>query len=149
MASAGGSVVSECGPEDAWAALKSDPDAQLVDVRTRAEWSFVGVPDVSALARETLLVEWRMFPNMQPNSQFADQVFAAAGTKIPSQVYFICRSGARSMEAARAMAAACNERGAAVRCVNVAEGFEGDLDQDRRRGRMNGWKARGLAWFQS
>ncbi|NNU79120.1 rhodanese-like domain-containing protein [Halovulum dunhuangense] len=141
--------IDECDPEETWNALKDDPRAQLVDVRTRPEWSFVGIADLTALGRETILSEWRMYPDMRVNARFADDLFAAFDAQIPSQIFFICRSGARSLDAARAVAEVAAQRGLHLRCVNVAEGFEGDLDPHRHRGSMNGWKARGLAWIQS
>ena len=59
-------------------------------------------------------------------------------------IYCICRSGARSASAASALTEAGFSN-----CFNVAEGFEGDLDDSRHRGQANGWKARGLPWIQS
>ena len=53
------------------------------------------------------------------------------------------------MAAAHLIAEAFAAKGQAVDCVNVAEGFEGDLDGERHRGNLNGWKARGLSWRQS
>lgn len=144
-----GVSVDECNPAEAWTALKQDPTAQLVDVRTRPEWSFVGIPDLSSLGRNAILAEWRSFPDMQICADFAEDLLGAFGTDVPQQLFFICRSGARSMEAAREIASTCSNRGISTRCVNVAEGFEGDLDDDRHRGQANGWKARGLSWQQS
>ena len=142
-------AVANVSPVTAYDTLKNDPAALLVDVRTRPEWSFVGVPDLSDLAREPILIEWRQFPEMGVNSDFAQSLLEAAGGALPQQMLFICRSGARSMEAANAVVAFAQSRGEAVRCFNVAEGFEGDLDADRHRGALNGWKARGLPWRQS
>ena len=39
---------------DAYSMLERDKSAVLVDVRTKAEWSYVGVPDLSAIDKETL-----------------------------------------------------------------------------------------------
>ena len=141
--------VSECDPRQAWNGLESNPDAQLVDVRTRPEWSFVGIPDLSSLNRQAVLIEWRQFPSMSVNPNFAEDVLAALGGALPDTLYFICRSGARSMEAAIHVSDVFDQRGRKVQCVNVAEGFEGDLDHNRHRGTRNGWKARHLAWLQS
>ncbi len=149
MASGGGSKVSECGPEAAWADLGANKKAVLVDVRTRPEWSFVGVPDMQTAEAGIMLSEWRQFPGMAINSDFAASLLSDLGQEVPERIFFICRSGARSMEAARAVAEALNARGESVDCVNVAEGFEGDIDQDGHRGRRNGWKARGLPWRQT
>ena len=68
---------------------------------------------------------------------------AALGADKDSELFFICRSGGRSLMAARAIAA----QGFA-HCHNVADGIEGPLDQHRRRGTVAGWKAVGLPWLQ-
>lgn len=141
--------VTEVDPKTAWAALKDNPDAVLVDVRTKAEWSFVGLPDLSALGKQAVLVEWATLPGMQQNPDFLDGIISQLGESAPSTVFFLCRSGARSLAAARLTADAFAAIGEAVSCVNVAEGFEGDLDQDGHRGKVNGWKANGLSWRQS
>jgi hypothetical protein len=36
-----------------------------------------------------------------------------------------------------------------TRAYNILEGFEGDLDDDRRRGTLGGWRRAGLPWVQS
>lgn len=129
----------DVNPEDAYAALGADADAVLIDVRTSAEWAFVGVPAVERLLR----ISWQVFPSMQVNEQFVASV-REAGIPANAPIYCICRSGARSAAAATALTTAGYDN-----CYNVAEGFEGDLDGERHRGRKNGWKARGLPWMQS
>ena len=132
---------------EAWALLKSDPAAQLVDVRTAAEWTFVGVPDLSTLGRGAILVEWQSYPGMARNAQFEaalSEKLKAAGASQDAPIAFLCRSGARSQAAAAAMTAKGFSK-----CFNVAGGFEGDLNQDRHRGQSNGWKASGLPWVQN
>jgi rhodanese-related sulfurtransferase len=134
-------------PTEAWEMLKGDPKAQLVDVRTAAEWNFVGVPDLSAARRATILIEWQSFPSMARNPQFESLVaerLKAAGADAQTPVAFLCRSGARSKAAAIAMTAAGFSK-----CFNVVGGFEGDIDSSRQRGRTNGWKAQGLPWQQT
>lgn len=131
---------------DTWRRLVDDPTAVLIDVRTRAEWSYVGLPDLSALGRRVVLVEWQSFPDNQPNPAFVEELsreLTAIGASVKSELYFICRSGARSLRAAEAMMRAGYER-----CSNVAEGFEGPLDEARHRGTRSGWKAQGLPWVQ-
>jgi rhodanese-related sulfurtransferase len=134
-------------PKEAWALLQSDPKAQLVDVRTAAEWTFVGVPNLGQVGRKAILVEWQVYPSMGRNASFEDGVaerLQAAGATATTSVLFLCRSGARSQAAARAMTAK-----GFTKCFNVAGGFEGDVDADRHRGRANGWKASGLPWVQT
>ncbi|MEO1548830.1 MAG: rhodanese-like domain-containing protein [Pseudomonadota bacterium] len=142
-------AIDICTPDEAWKSLEADPSAALIDVRTRAEWSFVGIPDIGPLGRETVLIEWAQFPTMAPNPAFAEAVLSAVEPKDGGQLFFICRSGARSRDAAHLVKASCAEQGVEVRCVNVDEGFEGDLNTHSHRGVLNGWKARGLPWRQS
>ncbi len=141
--------VFEALPQEVWDTLESDGKAVLMDVRSRAEWSFVGIPDLTALGRSALLVEWAGFPDMSVNPQFAEQVVDRLGPEIPRRLFFLCRSGVRSLSAAEAVADLLASRGVGGECINVAEGFEGDLDGEGHRGRLNGWKVRGLAWRQS
>jgi rhodanese-related sulfurtransferase len=134
--------------EEAWRVLEANPDAVLVDVRTQAEWSFVGLPDLSSLGKQALLLEWQSYPAMRPNTAFASELAAKLGSALGEKakdvpVLFLCRSGARSRSAAVALTA-MGFRAA----HNVAHGFEGDLDGERHRGHQNGWKAAGLPWTQ-
>lgn len=150
LSSAGAGGVSEIADvpvKETWGRLSRDPNAVLVDVRTKAEWSFVGVPDVASLGKQVVLLEWQTFPGGQVDPQFADRLAAAlseAGVAKDHEIFFICRSGGRSKSAATAMAA----RGY-THCRNVADGFEGPLDPQRHRGSSGGWKAAGLPWLQS
>lgn len=129
-------------PQQAYEAIERDPGAALIDVRTRAEWSFVGVPDLRAAGRQPALVEWQSYPSMALSPDFAgDAVRAGIGKGRP--LYFLCRSGARSRAAAIAMTAA-----GFGPCYNVAGGFEGGRDGEGHRGTVEGWKAAGLPWRQ-
>jgi len=127
---------------EAWALLQQG--AQLVDVRTAAEWAFVGLPDLSGLGRAVHRVEWQIFPTMAPNPNFVAETAAAVGADKDVPVLFLCRSGARSRAAAIALTAAGYRQ-----AFNIAGGFEGDLDASRQRGKTNGWKAGGLPWTQT
>ena len=128
---------------ETYALLERDPDAVLIDVRTRAEWSYVGVPDLSGLGRGVVVVEWQSFPDGRPNPSFIGDL-AAAGVRPDAPVAFICRSGARSRFAAEAATA---EGFSAA--YNVSDGFEGPLDPAGHRGTIAGWKAAGLPWRQT
>jgi len=133
--------------EAAWRRLSEESDVILIDVRTRAEWAFVGLPDLTSLGKEPVLVEWQMFPDSRPNPAFVSELtdrLAALGATKDTELLFICRSGIRSQAAAQAML-----RAGYSRCFNVAEGFEGPLDDTRHRGVRGGWKAKALPWGQS
>ncbi|MBO0899328.1 rhodanese-like domain-containing protein [Cellulomonas sp. zg-ZUI222] len=130
-------------PTEAWDLLAERDDAVLVDVRTDAEWRYVGVPDLRGLGRQAALVEWVSYPSGRPNAAFLDQLSAAGvapGDERP--VVFLCRSGQRSIGAAQAATAA--GYGPAY---NVLEGFEGPTGPDGHRGHT-GWRAAGLPWLQ-
>lgn len=129
-------------PQQAWDVLKSDPAAVLIDVRTRPEWGFVGVPDLSAIGKEAALISWQLFPDMARNPEFEAAV-EGLGIARDAPVFFLCRTGGRSRAAAIAMTAAGYGT-----CYNVAYGFEGEPDQERHRGLVNGWKAERLPWVQ-
>ena len=135
-------MVENVTPKQAWEALRANPDAQLVDVRTDPEWTFVGVPDLSDADKQPVLIPWQMYPAMQVNAQFVDQM-RQAGFMPGHHIYFLCRSGARSTAAAQAMQAAGYPN-----VYNVAEGFEGPPDQRGHRGTVAGWKAESLPWRQ-
>ena len=143
---ADGVMIEDVPVADVWARLKEDEAAVLIDVRTRAEWAFVGVPDLSAIGKRVVTVEWQTFPDSRVDPGFSDRLgrlLEGAGVKRNTELFFICRSGGRSRMAAEAMVAA-----GYARCRNVAEGFEGPLDADRHRGRMAGWKFAALPWVQ-
>ncbi|MFC8192964.1 rhodanese-like domain-containing protein [Cellulomonas sp. NPDC057328] len=130
-------------PTEAWELLDGHPDAVLVDVRTDAEWRYVGVPDLRALGRQAALVEWVSYPTGRPNPRFLDQLAATGVTPGDGRpVVFLCRSGQRSIGAAQAATAA--GYGPAY---NVLEGFEGATGPDGHRGH-EGWRAAGLPWVQ-
>jgi rhodanese-related sulfurtransferase len=132
---------------EAWKLLEQDASAQLIDVRTTAEWAFVGQPDLAPVGRDVLSVEWQTYPQMSINPDFAKTVETQVrrlGANENTPLLFLCRSGGRSRAAAIAMTQAGFKR-----AYNVAGGFEGDLDDGRHRGKRNGWKAEGLPWRQS
>ena len=124
----------DVSPQLAWAWVQAG-EAVLVDVRSDAERAWVGfVPGAQALA-------WKQWPGMAPNPEFdaGIQAVAAQGKKL----VLLCRSGVRSIAAAQR----ATELGA--RAYNVLEGFEGDPDAEGHRGRLGGWRKRGLPWKQN
>ena len=131
-------------PQQAWELLAEDAEAVLVDVRTRPEWTFVGVPDLGPLGKEAAFVEWTSFAAGSVNPHFLEQL-AQVGLEPGDgrRVVFLCRSGQRSISAARAATAA-----GFGPALNVLEGFEGPLDAEGHRG-SSGWRALGLPWVQS
>ncbi len=130
-------------PAVAWKILSENADAVLIDVRTRAEWNYVGLPELASAGKKPALLEWQMFPSMQVNAEFVTALGGAIADK-ETPLLFLCRSGVRSAAAAKAMTAAGYST-----CLNVSDGFEGPIDAQGKRGAQAGWKAAGLPWRQS
>ena len=135
-------MVDNVAPRQVWEALTTDKNAQLVDVRTDAEWTFIGLPDLSEAGKQAVTISWQVYPQMQVNTGFVDQL-RQAGFTPDHHIYFLCRSGGRSMAAAHAAEAAGFSH-----VYNIADGFEGNPDQASHRGVVSGWKAAGLPWRQ-
>lgn len=123
-------------PKEAYALLQQLPAAKLIDVRTRAEWDYVGrVPD-------SVLIEWNTYPAGQRNPDFLGQLLAQVA-KSDAPVMFLCRSGVRSHHAAQAASQAGYSN-----AYNILEGFEGDKDARGHRNTVGGWRFAGLPWIQ-
>jgi rhodanese-related sulfurtransferase len=135
-------MVGDATPQQAWDVLSVRPDAQLVDVRTSAEWTYVGVPDLAPLGKRVVLVQWQTFPAGAPNLDFIEQL-GAEGLTRQHEIFFICRSGARSL-----CAAELAEQSGYPLVYNVTDGFEGPADPRGHRGLVIGWKIAGLPWKQ-
>ncbi|MEQ9640761.1 MAG: rhodanese-like domain-containing protein [Alphaproteobacteria bacterium] len=131
----------EVSSAEAFKRLGAGNNAVLLDVRTRPEWQFVGVPDLRGIAKQTLFLSWQEYPDMAIRDDFVEAV-RAEGIAADQDIYVICRSGARSRSAAIALTAA------GFTAWNVSDGFEGPLDDVGHRGRDSGWKAAGLPWVQ-
>ncbi len=120
-------------PREASEVWQLAPGARLVDVRTRAEWDWVGrIPGA-------VEIEWNSYPGSQPNTDFLAQLKRQVDGE--SLVMFLCRSGVRSHNAA----SLASEAGYSE-CYNVLEGFEGDIDANGQRGKLGGWRHAGLPW---
>lgn len=144
----------DISPATAYSVLCDHPDAVLVDVRTAAEWRYVGTVDLSELGKGPLCVEWTGYPHAVPNPSFLDDLRRLFDEAVDGDALdgvtamMMCRSGVRSAAAGKAAAETLAWR-RPVTFWNIAGGFEGDLDGDGRRGKVNGWKADGLPWRQS
>ncbi len=123
--------------------ITTEQNSFLVDVRTQEEFSFVGVVDDSVFKNKSILLPWLIYPNMDENPEFANNISDSIADK-EAKIFFLCRTGARSNSAAQF----CKNIGY-QNCYNIANGFEGDLNNNRQRGLVNGWKAANLGWKQS
>ena len=124
-------------PAVAWALVQSG-QAVLVDVRSTEERKFVGhVPGSQHVA-------WATGTALTRNPRFVRELeakLAKDGGK-DAVVLLLCRSGVRSVAAAQR----ATELG--LQAYSILEGFEGDLDANGQRGKLNGWRYRGLPWQQ-
>jgi rhodanese-related sulfurtransferase len=138
------SYAGDITPLQAWKLLSDNPDAVLVDVRTDAEWRFVGVPDLSSLGRDVVYIEWNTSGGTRNENLAAElkQLVPPAAADQERPVIFLCRSGNRSIGAAEVS----TEVGLTP-AYNVLDGFEGHLDANGHRGET-GWRAVGLPWKQ-
>ena len=124
-------------PRQAWEFVQQNPDALFVDCRSDAEYSFVGH------ASGSMHVAWYDAPDWDLNPEFVTDVKKLAGHSMDRPVVLICRSGKRSVEAGEAL-----EQAGFTEVMNVLNGFEGDLNGERQRGKLNGWRFDGLPWEQ-
>jgi rhodanese-related sulfurtransferase len=130
-------MIENLTPQQAWDLLQQDNRAVLIDVRSKIEHAFVGHP-IGAIP-----IPWKEAPDWQLNPQFIAEVIAAVPNRqVP--VLLLCRSGQRSLEAAKAL-----ENAGYQWLVNIDGGFEGPLDSNKHRGNLGGWRFHGLPWQQT
>ncbi len=137
------SYAGDVSPADAWSALNQNSHAQLVDVRTQAEWAFAGLPSLDSVSKTVKTISWKFYPNFDVNPKFIAQLEAAVPDK-SAPLYFLCKTGGRSTDAAIAATQAGYQH-----CFNIEGGFEGDINTNHQRGQVNGWKASRLPWQQA
>lgn len=130
-------------PDQAWDQLAKQADAVLIDVRTQPEWTFSGLPNLRSIGKQTVTLSWKIYPTMEVNPHFVSSLSEKITNK-NAALYFLCKTGGRSLDAAIAMT-----RAGYSQCYNVAHGFEGDRDEHGHRGTANGWKASNLPWEQA
>ncbi|TAN52192.1 MAG: rhodanese-like domain-containing protein [Methylococcaceae bacterium] len=133
------SAIKSLNPHQAHAALQADSAALLIDVRDMLEFGFVGHPPGA------LNLPWKDWSDhtWQNNPHFVAQV----GERVPDKstpLFLMCRSGQRSLDAAKALAEA-----GYTDLTNIEEGFEGGLDGEKHRSSVSGWRYHGLPWEQS
>ena len=129
-------------PQNAWDEVKNNDDCFLVDCRSSAEWSLIGVPNLDSIGKKVVFVEWQIYPTMEKNSKFLQEI-SESGINKDSKIIFLCRSGARSRSAAEFLTSHGYKE-----CYNGSEGFEGSHNEFGQRGKRNGWKFSDLPWNQ-
>ncbi len=130
-------MIENLNPTQSWQFMQDNPAAVMVDVRTAIEHSFVGHPPGA------LPIAWKEFPGMRLNEAFVEHVKQAV-PDMDTPLLLLCRSGQRSVDAAKALEAEGYRH-----LINIVEGFEGPLDENKHRGNLGGWRFHGLPWEQS
>lgn len=130
-------MIENLNPEQSFAFMQQNPEAVLIDVRTKVEYNFVGHP------LNAIHIAWKEAPDWQVNLDFMTEVEKIIVNK-QTPLLLMCRSGQRSLAAAEALKTAGYQH-----LINIVEGFEGDLDGNKHRGNLGGWRFRGLPWEQS
>ena len=131
-------------PQQAYQLLQDDSRALLVDIRSTMEYLFVGHPTGA------VHVPWIDEPDWDINPHFATDIrkllLGGAVCNIDdgcAPIILICRSGKRSIEAGKNLLAEGMKN-----IMHVADGFEGDLDDDHQRSTQGGWRFHQLPWEQ-
>ncbi len=143
-------------PQQAWDTMqKAGGKTLFIDIRTRAEAMYVGMPTVADalvpyVEHQEIMTEWddkRNIYLLEPNVEFAKDVerrLQDKGLTKADAVILLCRSGDRSAKAADLLA-----MHGFTKVYSVAEGFEGDIAKEgpaAGRRAVNGWKNASLPW---
>lgn len=140
-----GDYAGDVTAQTAWDDLAANPGAVLVDVRTQSEWNLIGKPDLSSINHEPIYLQWVTTNGLNKNFTTELQTeLEQRSIARDAPVYIMCQSGGRSKIAAMQ----CTELGYSA-AYNVADGFEGALDQQKHRNSISGWKVAGLPWTQN
>ena len=75
--------------------LSEISNSYLIDIRTKPEWEFIGVPDLSSLNKKTIFISWHMYPEMKINSLFENQI---VNSKIDQYINSLNLSPQKSFE---------------------------------------------------
>ena len=135
-------IIKEFSSLKCFEILSINPNSHLIDVRTEPEWNYVGIPDLSSIKKQALCISWKIYPEMSVNNNFEKQIIKFNIQK-NNNLYFICRSGNRSYDAAKFLISK-----GFTNCFNVSDGFEGKLNQHNKRASIDGWKFHNLPWKQ-
>ncbi len=131
-------------PIEAWDLMQKNQRVVLIDVRSSMEYLFVGH------AQGSVHVPWIDAPSWTVNPNFVTEVrkvmLGGVGLGVHTDdapVLLICRSGKRSLEAGKLLISNDFKE-----VYNVAEGFEGELDEHHHRSTVGGWRYHDLPWEQ-
>ena len=134
--------VTNLNSYDCFKKISTNLKSYLIDVRTKPEWEFVGVPDLSTINNSTIFISWQEYPEMNINKNFEKHVVQKNINK-NDYIFLICRSGRRSLKAAEYLSSLGYKH-----CFNISDGFEGNKNNTNHRSKIRGWKFNNLPWKQ-
>ena len=132
--------IKNISSQECFEKLSIEVHSHLIDVRTKPEWVYVGVPDLSSINKNVIFISWQVYPEMKINKFFENQILESS-IKKDDNLYFICRSGNRSNNAAKFLTSLGFSN-----CINVIDGFEGKLNHEHQRASIDGWQFHNLPW---
>ena len=111
---------------DAFNFLSKNLNSHLIDTRSDLEWKITGIPDLSSINKETNLVNW---PPVLDKHFFENyQKFLLNSFNQEDRLFFICRSGSRSLMATQlAIELGFNNS------FNIYAGFDNESDQNWKK----------------
>ena len=107
---------------DAFDLLSKEIDSHLIDTRSDVEWKSTGKPDLSSIYKETYLVNWGPVLDQTFFEQYKKFLLNSFNQK--DSLFFICRSGSRSLMAAKFAIEFGFEN-----CFNIYDGFDNENNQ--------------------
>ena len=134
--------VTTLSSRKAYELLQDNPNASLIDIRSSMEYLFVGHPVGS------IHIAWIDDPDWDINPDFIDEVTQVSRKKnahhlLDNPIVLICRSGNRTLLAAKALIEADF-----TSIIHIDEGFEGDRNENDQRSSVGGWRYHGMPWEQ-
>ena len=111
---------------DAFDILSKKLDSHLIDTRSHIEWKNTGIPDLSSINKETNLINWGPVLDQTFFEQYKKFLLNSFDQK--DSLFFICRSGSRSL-----MAAKIATQFGFKNCFNIYDGFHNENDQNWKK----------------
>ena len=108
---------------DAFDFLSKRNNSHLIDTRSDIEWKTTGIPDLSSINKETNLINWGPVLDQTFFEQYKKFLLTSFNQK--DSLFFICRSGSRSL-----MAAKFAIEFGFKNSFNIYEGFHNENDQN-------------------
>lgn len=131
---------NKINPIEAWRILQEKKMSYVIDVRPEPESIYSGKPDLKELKKDTINIPYTLYPSLRENPNFVREFNKFIFNK-DTVTFLICKDGTLSEKAAEKL------KQMNKKCFAIEKGFEGDIDElEKKRSKINGWKASGLPW---